>query len=68
MLKKQLPKPGDKNYPKIHLFVSEKQIYLMEALLNDSIVCEMEEPFKTRNRHKIIDMVEMTQRLQAVPY
>ena len=60
--------PGSPNYPEIHLFVSEKQIFLLEDLLNDRIVTEMAVPFKTRDRHRIVDCIEMTQRLQAVPF
>ena len=57
----------DPRYPAIPFFISKKQIYLLEDIVNNCLVGEMDEPLKTRNRHRIIDLVEMKQRLIAAP-
>ena len=57
----------DRNYPAVPFFISEKQIYLLEDIVNDCIQLEMSKDFKNRNRPRVIDLIQMNQRLIAAP-
>lgn len=47
--------------------LNEKQLYLLAFILESRIGQEMETTIHDRNKARMIDMVELSQQLEAVP-
>jgi len=47
--------------------LNEKQLYLLAFILKSRIGQEMETTIHDRNKARMIDMVELSQQLEAVP-